>query len=77
MESKTRADYAKGRRRTERTRLNHIHESKVNEVRRPTEKKKNNQKTPPKPDKHKKTHQQQNLKELESWELEPDRAAGQ
>lgn len=40
-------------------------------------KKKTNQKNPPKPDKHKKTHQQQNLKELESWELEPDRAAGQ
>lgn len=76
MESKTRADYEKGRRRTERTRLSHTHESKVNEVPRPTEKKKTNQKTPPKPDKHKKTHQQQNLKELESWELEPDRAAG-
>lgn len=48
MESKTRADYAKGRRRTERTRLSHTHESKVNEVPRPTEKK-----TPKKnPDKH-------------------------
>lgn len=73
MESKTRADYEKGRRRTERTRLSHTHESKVNEVPRPTEKK-----TPKKTQTNtQKTHQQQNLKELESWELEPDRAAGQ
>lgn len=33
MERKTRADYEKGRRRTERTRSCHTHESKVNEIR--------------------------------------------